>query len=55
MRGCGAVAENAIGGLNQVVDELRALVHSMTHSLREELGLNQNSRVSESEKTGEEE
>ncbi len=55
MRGYGAVAESAIGGLNQVVDELRALVRSMTHSLREELGLNENSRVGARQKTGEEE
>jgi hypothetical protein len=55
MRGYGAVPEGAIGGLNHVVDELRALVHSMTHSLREELGLNQNARASEGEAAGEEE
>lgn len=54
MRGCGAVPEDAIGGLNQVVEELRTMVHNMTHSLREELGLNQNSCVSENEEAGEE-
>ncbi|MGA2809150.1 MAG: hypothetical protein ABSE87_13540 [Terracidiphilus sp.] len=55
MRGYGAVPDGAIGGLNQVVDELRALVHSMTHILREELGMNRNSRVGAREQTVEEE
>jgi hypothetical protein len=41
MRGCGAVPEDAISGLNAVVDELRSLLHSITHSIREELGLDE--------------
>ena len=40
MRGCGAVPEDAVAGLNQVVDELRALVNNIIHSVREELDLN---------------
>jgi|SRR5580658_909544 hypothetical protein len=39
MRGCGAIPDDAIDGLNQVVDELRDLVHGIKHSIREELGL----------------
>ncbi len=54
MRGCGAVPEDAIGGLNRVVEELRAMVHNMTHSLREELGLNQNPQISEPERLDQE-
>ena len=54
MRGCGAVPEDAIDGLNQVVDDLRILVHSINHSIREEFGLIQNSCVSENEEAGEE-
>jgi hypothetical protein len=41
LRGCGAVAEDAIEGLNEIVDELRNLLHSIRHSIRDELGLNQ--------------
>ncbi len=55
MRGCGAVPEDAIDGLNQNVEELCSMVQNMTHSLREELGLNRNSHVSEDEEAGEEE
>jgi hypothetical protein len=55
MRGYGAVPEGAIGGLNQVVNELRALVRGMTHGLREELGMNQNARVGAREEAREEE
>ena len=41
MRGCGAVPEDSVIGLNEVVDELRSLLHSISHSIREELGLDQ--------------
>jgi hypothetical protein len=40
MRGCGAVPEDAVRGLNEVVDDLRSLLHSISHSIRVELGLN---------------
>jgi hypothetical protein len=53
MRGCGAVPEDAISGLNEVVDELRSLLHSVSHRIREELGLNQESRFRESGNAGE--
>ena len=53
MRGCGAVPEDAISGLNEVVDELRSLLHSVSHRIREELGLGQESRFRESENAGE--
>jgi hypothetical protein len=43
MRGCGAVPEDAVGGLNEVVDELSALLHNISHSIREELDLDQES------------
>jgi hypothetical protein len=49
MRDCGAVPGDAIGGLNEVVDELRSLVHNISHSIREELGLDQKSHSSERE------
>ncbi len=52
MRGCGAIPEDAIGGLNQVVDELRSLVRSMSQSIREELGLDPKSHFSKREETG---
>jgi hypothetical protein len=55
MRGYGAVPEDAIGGLDQVVDELGTLAQRIERSIREELGLNQNLQCSEPEKTGEEE
>jgi hypothetical protein len=54
MRGCGAVPEDAIGGLNQVVDELQSLVHGIIHSVREELGLGQESRSRKRERAGKE-
>jgi Ni,Fe-hydrogenase III small subunit len=54
MRGCGAIPEDAIDGLNQVVDELRTLVHKTKHSIREELGLNESSQFNEREEKGEE-
>jgi hypothetical protein len=54
MRGYGAVPEDAIGGLNHVVDELRNLAQSIGNSIRKELDLNQNPPFSEFEKTGEE-
>jgi hypothetical protein len=55
MRGCGAVPEDAISGLNEVVDELRSLLHSISQSIREELGLDKQSHFSECKKTSEEE
>jgi hypothetical protein len=54
MRGCGAIPEDAIGGLNLVVDELRGLVHEIKGSIREELGLNESSHFSEGEEKGRE-
>jgi hypothetical protein len=51
MRGCGAVPEDAIDGLNEVVNELRSLVHNISHSIREEFGLEQSSHFSEREGT----
>ncbi len=54
MRGCGAIPEDAIDGLNQVVDELRTLVHKTKQSIREELGLNESSHFNEREEKGEE-
>jgi hypothetical protein len=55
MRGCGAVPEDAVIGLNEVVDELRSLLHNSIRSIREELGLDQESHFSECKKTGKEE
>ncbi|MGA3047548.1 MAG: hypothetical protein ABSD67_13030 [Terracidiphilus sp.] len=52
MRGCGAVPEDVIGGLNEVVNELRSLVHNISHNIREELGLDQYARANEHEGTG---
>jgi hypothetical protein len=43
MRGCGAVPEDAVNGLNEAVQKLRFLVHNIMHSIREELGLDQES------------
>jgi hypothetical protein len=54
MRGCGAIPEDAIDGLNQVVDELRNLVHGIKHSIREELGMNPSSHSGERGEKGEE-
>jgi len=39
MRGCGAVPEDAIDGLNNAVNELHSMLHDISHSIREELGL----------------
>jgi hypothetical protein len=54
MRGCGAIPEDAIDGLNQVVDELRTLIHKTKQSIREELGSNESSHFNEREEKGEE-
>ena len=54
MRGCGAVPEDAVGGLNEVVDELSALLHNISHSIREELGLDQESHFIECKEAGKE-
>jgi hypothetical protein len=43
-----------VGGLNQVVDELRNLAQRIGHSIREELRLIQNPQFSEPERTGKE-
>jgi len=55
MRGCGAVPEDAISGLNAVVDELHSLLHSIICSIREELELDQKSHFNECQETGKEE
>jgi Ni,Fe-hydrogenase III small subunit len=47
MRGCGPVPEDAIGGLNHVVDELRSLVQGISRSVRRELGIGHASGSSE--------
>ena len=54
MRGCGAVPEDAISGLNDVVGDLHTLLHSIIQSIREELGLDQHSHFSEGEEMGKE-
>ena len=54
MRGCGAVPEDAVGGLNRVVDEFSALLHNISHSIREELGLDQESHFIECKEAGKE-
>jgi hypothetical protein len=54
IRGYGAVPEDVVGGLNQVVDELRNLAQRIGHSIREELRLIQNPQFSEPERTGKE-
>jgi hypothetical protein len=54
MRGSGAIPEDAIDGLNQVVDELRNLVHGIEHSIRHELEMKPGSHLSESEESSEE-
>ncbi|MGP8176208.1 MAG: hypothetical protein ACLP7O_16920 [Terracidiphilus sp.] len=38
MRGCGAVPEDAVEGLNGVINELRSMAGSMERYLRQELG-----------------
>jgi hypothetical protein len=49
MRGCGAVPEDAIDGLNEVVNELRSLLHNISHDIRDELGLARGSLPDERE------
>ena len=51
MRGCGAVPEDAVSGLNEVVDELHSLLHGIIRSIRGELGLDQQSHFSEHRET----
>jgi hypothetical protein len=38
MRGCGTVPEDAVEGLNRVINELRSMAGSMERYLRQELG-----------------
>jgi hypothetical protein len=45
MRGCGPVPEDAVDGLNGIVNELRSMLHNITHSIREELGLKTDARI----------
>jgi GTP-binding protein EngB required for normal cell division len=52
MRGCGAVPEDAVDELNGVVHELRSLAGSMERYLRQELGINLESRLKKLEETG---
>jgi GTP-binding protein EngB required for normal cell division len=52
MRGCGAVPEDAVGELNGVVHELRSLVGGMERYLRQDLGMNLESRLRKLEETG---
>jgi len=52
MRGSGTVPEDAVGELNGVVHELRSIVQSMNHYVRQELGTNLESRLRKLEKTG---
>jgi GTP-binding protein EngB required for normal cell division len=52
MRGCGAVPEDAVDELNGVVHELRSLAGSMQRYLRQELGINLESRLRRLEETG---
>jgi GTP-binding protein EngB required for normal cell division len=52
MSGCGAVPEDAISELNGVVHELRSLVRSMEHYLRQDLGTNLEARLRKLEETG---
>ncbi|MGB8477748.1 MAG: dynamin family protein [Acidobacteriaceae bacterium] len=52
MRGCGAVPEDAVDELNGVVHELRSLAGSMQRYLRQELGINLESRLKKLEETG---
>jgi hypothetical protein len=54
MRGCGAVPEDAISGLNEVVNELRSLVHSISQNIRVELGLDKESQLREAKETDKE-
>jgi GTP-binding protein EngB required for normal cell division len=52
MRGCGAVPEDAVNELNGVVHELRSLAGSVERYLRQELGINLESRLKKLEETG---
>lgn len=52
MRGSGAVPEDAMGGLNGVVHELRSLVRGMEHYLKQELGTDLGKRLEHLEQTG---
>lgn len=54
IRGYGAIPEDAVAGLNQVVGELQGLVQRIARSLRKELDLNRDPQCSDSEKTGRE-
>jgi hypothetical protein len=46
MRGCGAVPEDAVDGLNGVVHELRSLAGNMERYIRQELSTNLESPLS---------
>jgi hypothetical protein len=46
MRGCGAVPEDAVDGLNEVVHELRSLAGNMERYIRQELSTNLESPLS---------
>jgi hypothetical protein len=52
MRGCGAVPDDAVDELNGVVHELRSLTGSMERYLRQELGINLETRLKKLEGTG---
>ena len=52
MRGSGAVPDDAVEELNGVVHELRSLVQSMDRYVRQELGVNLESRLRKLESTG---
>lgn len=52
MRGSGAIPDDAVEELNGVVHELRSLVQSMDRYVRQELGVNLESRLRKLESTG---
>jgi len=52
MRGSGAIPDDAVEELNGVVHELRSLVQSMDRYVRQELGVNLESRLRRLESTG---
>lgn len=52
MRGSGVVPDDAVNELNGVVHELRSLVEGMERYLRQELGVNLESRLRKLEETG---
>ncbi len=52
MRGSGAVPEDAVAELNGVVHELRSLVQGMERYVRQELGMDLESRLRKLEETG---